>query len=1157
MEKKEFEAIKEKIGSSIQMKLETIRKNLYDHKAACLVGAGFSKNAEMDEDTYMKDWPELGVDFYQSLYGDNFTTDDLKFKSVLRLASQVEASKGRAALETLLQHALPSERVYPGRLHIELMRLPWNDVFTTNYDTLLEKSCVDADRYYYKVTNKETLLYTPHPRIVKLHGSFPDIRPFIITEEDFRTYPQRFPEFVNTVRQSLIENVLCLIGFSGDDPNFLSWIGWIRDVIGKQASPVFQITYDKQLHDSHILLSHDLGIVMVNLAEISGIDGYSMALDFLFTYLSQPYQSQWNGTISNKWNATPTQDEIETLTSKMRMVRTTYPGWYMLPQQHIGEFDDIQREYPFMGCISECPDLSLQALVECLYELDWRIDTICASKNIEWYCKAIDQLPNTLDEEMSKDLFRKILSLKISLLENYRTNLDVDKYLELKEVILGNQKILSYEQKRKFVYEQALFAVSMLNYNEANNLLNAWQLRSMDYLGAIWKSCILTEVGRKREAEILLKETLRVVKQNILSDSYSPALMSARFAIELCIWNLNPMDEERPIVNKDFDYNKVFDSYRNSITKQLVKPEAVQETHGFNILSSGKQWNGGESGFQGDYWGAYGYFKMHEKIGLPLGIVGGWGMEIEAKKSVLMSLVKYEIGYSVSLFIRCASKSLVENVMSRAALKHFDIEFANSLFDQYIDVCKKGLELDCVKDQKMRVVTVLLPILTRLSVKLSSGRNKTLFLQWVEVYQKYPRLFDTTMVWTLFWNTAGENLNDCERIALELPISVDMMVKDMPIPDSYKGYVSLPNETLVSIITALESEKKNIADRGYRRLMRLAECELSDEQKAMLENIVERWRRKVPMNNHMLLSYFKYPPIADNEEAYRSIINKELQAFVEEPFPNDHSSAFVSNFVSALERIQPVYEYMSYEEHCRFIDKVVQFLRDNEDFFKRDDSEDWFGGFHDKISGIFDVLGYYTGIENLPNPDGEKWNELLQELLRYRKYNYPVMASVSHLFFFTKKDKTKLKNMVGEVLLHNKMSLVQDASIAFLYMAKKQRSRVNQSLIKKVISYVTYTFDEKTPIYLEMILFTLIYGGISKEAKTQLINYMDSFPKISYAISDENERKVDIEYYANKLAGAMSVLMPEWTRIAEWRVYIEGMFNDVRYGFEKGVAIAQ
>ena len=70
------------------------------------------------------------------------------------------------------------------------------------------------------------------PRIAKLHGSFPSNRPFIFTEEDYRTYPRRFAAFVNLVQQSMMENVFCLLGFSGDDPNFLYWTGWVRDHLG-------------------------------------------------------------------------------------------------------------------------------------------------------------------------------------------------------------------------------------------------------------------------------------------------------------------------------------------------------------------------------------------------------------------------------------------------------------------------------------------------------------------------------------------------------------------------------------------------------------------------------------------------------------------------------------------------------------------------------------------------------------------------------------------------------------------------------------------------------------------------------------------------------------------------------------------------------------
>ena len=79
---------------------------------------------------------------------------------------------------------------------------------------------------------------TTHPRIVKLHGSLPSQFPLIVTEEDYRTYPTKFAPFVNTVQQAMMETVFCLIGFSGYDPNFLEWSGWVRDNLGASAPQI-------------------------------------------------------------------------------------------------------------------------------------------------------------------------------------------------------------------------------------------------------------------------------------------------------------------------------------------------------------------------------------------------------------------------------------------------------------------------------------------------------------------------------------------------------------------------------------------------------------------------------------------------------------------------------------------------------------------------------------------------------------------------------------------------------------------------------------------------------------------------------------------------------------------------------------------------------
>ena len=51
------------------------------------------------------------------------------------------------------------------------------------------------------------------------------------------TLPQ-FAPFVNLARQVLLENELCLLGFSGDDPNFIEWSGWVRDQLGGHARPI-------------------------------------------------------------------------------------------------------------------------------------------------------------------------------------------------------------------------------------------------------------------------------------------------------------------------------------------------------------------------------------------------------------------------------------------------------------------------------------------------------------------------------------------------------------------------------------------------------------------------------------------------------------------------------------------------------------------------------------------------------------------------------------------------------------------------------------------------------------------------------------------------------------------------------------------------------
>lgn len=235
-----------------QNHIDQIRERLWCGReigqAAVMVGAGFSRNAEKISSSIpaFPLWKQLAEQIYKRLYSrsNNSYPNHREIATAglgaLKLASEYELLFGRQSLDNLVIETIPDNQYLPAKLHKLLLSLPWSDVFTTNYDTLIERTTPFIhDRKYDIVLTYSDIPGRMKPRIVKLHGSFPSHRPFILTEEDYRTYPIKFAPFVNMVQQSIMENAFCLVGFSGEDPNFLNWIGWVRDNLGESTSPIY------------------------------------------------------------------------------------------------------------------------------------------------------------------------------------------------------------------------------------------------------------------------------------------------------------------------------------------------------------------------------------------------------------------------------------------------------------------------------------------------------------------------------------------------------------------------------------------------------------------------------------------------------------------------------------------------------------------------------------------------------------------------------------------------------------------------------------------------------------------------------------------------------------------------------------------------------
>lgn len=205
---------------------------------ACLIGAGMSLQAPPrrgapssgGEAPRARTWNELAARLRARLELSEQTTAD-----PLWVAELYEQNFGRPALLDELAWAVPMRDLEPSTAHQIITGIDWSDLFTTNYDDLLERA--DSQRGRPSVVTDVDLVPSPgasySSRVIHLHGRLDARESIILTLEDYRTYPARRPGLWTNARQVFLERPVLLVGFSATDPNFVNWVGWVSDTVGK------------------------------------------------------------------------------------------------------------------------------------------------------------------------------------------------------------------------------------------------------------------------------------------------------------------------------------------------------------------------------------------------------------------------------------------------------------------------------------------------------------------------------------------------------------------------------------------------------------------------------------------------------------------------------------------------------------------------------------------------------------------------------------------------------------------------------------------------------------------------------------------------------------------------------------------------------------
>ena len=738
----------DKVNSDILELADRLSKN----QACVMIGAGFSKNAEsLCSKTKLPSWVDLGESFYKKLNSGKSPSHKITDASeVQELAAKIEKEYERQVLDQIIEKEIPDDEFIPSALHAKLLEFPWKDIYTTNYDRLLERA---SSGKFKIITNQNELRLSSAPRIIKLHGSFPSSRPYIITKKDFELYPKKYKFFVTHIKSALIETMFCLIGFSGNDPNFLNWINWLK----KASDPKYPIKMyffgveiseddrksldDKNIKAIDISIFNEVSKYKISpdpsgaLTHSSTIDDYKVAYTKFFDNLSEYLNTKRSPSTSEiispifdwpekkhifQYSENDISSQCKEAIENWKSNRLKYPGWIILSE---GRRTTL-RDFTESAFIYDLNKLDNFMDIQFLYEFNWRAE--------RYLYPLFDDRANAYKKTLDKynpfpDIFNNVkkivpkkgdgidwneirvywVELHFALLKYYRQENMVKDWQGIAKKIEKIKPKLNSEQDAKYHYERCLFQLFSLNIQLLRKELVNWKVSKKLPFWESKRAALIAEVGDVSEALGIIKLSLNKIEKIIKAEK--PRNNYVLFSQQAYILDLlDFVQRSVNFTNRDWSWNyKGYDTIHAKI-KELKKYECVpwddlvyfdtvlkfdgpdyrriETKYGFELNST----------FSNEHFGSdvytirtYSYLNYMEEIGFPFklpGIIFG----NNATKQSIKRLYNFSPVLSLITLIRAGEEKSIENVLSRKVISKFTSDAANNLSHSLLTILKKS-----------------------------------------------------------------------------------------------------------------------------------------------------------------------------------------------------------------------------------------------------------------------------------------------------------------------------------------------------------------------------------------------------------------------------------------------------------------------------------
>ena len=1161
----------------LRPKLDHLRDLLRSGRASVMVGAGFSKNAQMEEGVDIKDWNGLAQIFYKIAYGHEPSDKDLKLRAPIELASRVTSLHGHDFMDSLLEKILPDDKISPGKLHKELVKLPWADIYTTNYDSLLERA--DSSKAYYYIRGEKDIIQKSGARIIKLHGSFPDVKPYVIDQNDYRDYSVTHPLLTAVIHNTLITNRLYLIGFSGDDPNFLNWISWLRNNSnGVDVPPVYLFdALGEQITEADLQYKKSYGIEIIQ--RPAGFCGISEYFEFIFRYLKDEQidrNDEWDISVSyeqlrkvrnfkfsgNGFSNNINESELTKLIETYRNIRETYPGWAFLRLsqfengfEHLFDYEITEVEQ----LINRIPDESLLDLV---YEFEWRLrKAFYPISLLPWLVTKCEKIINDQDESDFNDN-AKLQSIATALLSHYRITFDVEAFdtlsTKLISVILSSD---SNEIINRLRYEMALQAISLMDYDKAFDILNQWTLNEDNYEGILWKSAILIEINREEEAYALLEQAIKRLS-NLNKSDIQQSYLGAFLSVINIFSSYKGKFETNVKVEPSFETHSYFRYFKVHLYDALQKKQERIESrsHRFNLqdVNITRLMDGINNSTQVRY--ASRIQMIWEQFGYPFRL-GAMTINPQLMQLSCDELLQSNIPQmALNALMRAAQTDTSRTVIRKESVVALDKSIINKWVDLILDKADSVSDWAASTAIVYRLSIIILIVISRMSVILDVARIKRIIPFLLKIYSSQNHEYKNEYLITVFNCLPESEYGYIVQLATECPIKIDEAKRDIWIPQGANPKdVILTDKAVQLVITGLTDPDTRKSNNAYARATNIY-IYCNEAQKATLNRAILRWRndnlsKVVNATYSFNLVKSQVDNSASIHEQLESAINK-LHKQVEAPKVDDGVIGYSGRPEDEVATIHALRALISKEQVKELYPVLAQYMLEVVSSFEKENT---------RLSPVFGPSKLHDMdaiAEIIAKCDSSMVSRDVMDSL------YDSFTKLCHLGY-TRYDTIEALNEQSPILddanlFNDILSIKEDVREEALgYLSSKGFLRY-PLLWDTIWNKVAFSSTPEIIDYIKTIIRAGEYSDfVLPNTNTLVVLFRNKASEIDEGFICEGD-KYDIIYRVKQLAGYISSIenLPQVISqaISAWRPDSEmdkSLPKDVLLGFEEGVALYQ